>query len=157
MHKLQIPAVIRPIETRVSSGLRIDREPGGYVPQTILVLPPEGKLRDKLADKAVHDCQMSIVDSHGTWFPGASRTFRMAKARPSIELQNEQTLAQSGIHVHLQHVHQRVISLQLRLMAQLGQLSLVAIVFFFVHIECCVSQATSDGKKRTGKEEQGYY
>ena len=42
-------------------GLGIDRA-SGYIPQTILVLPPEGKLSDKLADKAVHDCQMSVVD-----------------------------------------------------------------------------------------------
>jgi hypothetical protein len=67
IHKLQIPAVTRP-GTHISSRLRErDREPSEYIPQTILVLPPEGKLRDKLADKAVHDYSMSIVDSDEIW------------------------------------------------------------------------------------------
>jgi wyosine [tRNA(Phe)-imidazoG37] synthetase (radical SAM superfamily) len=33
------------------------------IPQTTLALPPEVRLRDRLADNAVHDCEMSIIDS----------------------------------------------------------------------------------------------
>jgi hypothetical protein len=33
------------------------------IPQTTLALPPEVRLRDRLADNAVHDCAMSIIDS----------------------------------------------------------------------------------------------
>lgn len=46
----------------------------------------------------------------------------------------------------MQHIHHGEVSLQLRLMAQLGQLSIIAIVFVFVHGECYVPRATSDEK-----------
>ena len=51
-------------------------------PQTTLVLPPEVKLMDKLADNAVHDCDISLG--------GPSRmpilTFNTAKANPNMDL-----------------------------------------------------------------------
>lgn len=51
-------------------------------PQTTLVLPPEVKLIDKLADKAVHDCDFS----RGRTLRVRILTFSTAKANPNIDL-----------------------------------------------------------------------
>lgn len=51
-------------------------------PQTTLVLPPEVKLIDKLADKAVHDCDIS----RGRTLRVRILTFNTAKANPNIDL-----------------------------------------------------------------------
>lgn len=50
----------------------------GSIPQTTLTLPPEGKLSDKLAAKAVHE-------------------FRMANARPSMDLNYTRKWSAGGL------------------------------------------------------------
>lgn len=60
------------------------------LPQTTLTLPPEGKLRDRLADSAVQDCQtrLSVVNSSRSEMNlDPIHTLRIAKARPSIDLE----------------------------------------------------------------------
>lgn len=52
-------------------------------PQTTLVLPPEVKLIDKLADKAVHDCDFSRRTRTSRM---RILTFSTAKASPNIDL-----------------------------------------------------------------------
>lgn len=83
MHRLHIPAVTRPVDCPcVSLDLLPRANEMCNTPQTTLVLPPEVKLMDKLADNAVHDCDISLG--------GPSRmpilTFNTAKANPNIDL-----------------------------------------------------------------------
>jgi len=51
MHRLHMPAVTRPVPA-----LALSKEIYADIPQTTLVLPPDVKLIDKLAERAVHDC-----------------------------------------------------------------------------------------------------
>lgn len=53
MHRLHMPAVTRPVPALALSS-QIDAD----IPQTTLVLPPDVRLIDKLAESAVHDCLM---------------------------------------------------------------------------------------------------
>lgn len=93
MQRLQKPAVIRPM--RLSATAKANGWKATSLPQTTLTVPPEGKLSDKLADNAVHDCEERIRVSP-LLFPFITsvchdigvrqRTFRMAKAKPNIDL-----------------------------------------------------------------------
>lgn len=82
MHKLQIPAVTRPVPRQ---HCRIFHKFASNIPQTTLAGPPEGKLRDKLADRAVHDYHRKLA-IHSILPGSKSHTLRIAKARPSIDL-----------------------------------------------------------------------
>ena len=82
MHKLQIPAVTRPVPRQ---HCRIFHKFASNIPQTTLAGPPEGKLRDKLADRAVHDYHRKLA-IHSISSGCISHTLRIAKARPSIDL-----------------------------------------------------------------------
>lgn len=86
MHKLQIPAVISPAPRQQRHSRQQVHQTS--LPQTTLVLPPDGRLRLRLADKAVHDYTRSRrVSSHPcNRQPHSVRTFRMANARPNIDL-----------------------------------------------------------------------
>ena len=92
MHRLQKPAVIRPM--RLSATAKANGK-ATSLPQTTLTVPPEGKLSDKLADNAVHDCEerirvspllFPIITSVCHDIGVRQRTFRMAKAKPNIDL-----------------------------------------------------------------------
>ena len=90
MHKLQIPAVTRPTKQEISQSARDLFRGCCILPQTTLTLPPEGKLSERLADNAVQDCrtQLSAVNSSRSQMisTGWIHTFRIAKARPSMDL-----------------------------------------------------------------------
>lgn len=58
----------------------------------MLVLPPEVKLTDKLADRAVHDYRQVVSQEGNRVVAFDRRTFNTAKARPSIDLGRESVL-----------------------------------------------------------------
>ena len=57
------------------------------LPHMTEVLPPLGSASDKLAASAVHDFLL-LSTSHNELIDNRRLTFRIAKARPSIDLKN---------------------------------------------------------------------
>lgn len=151
MAKLQIPAVTRPDPASARHHQAALRD---SIPQTTLAGPPDGRLRDKLADKAVHDYPQLVSANSQKSRRARIHTFRMANARPSIDLQMVRQCHAARRGIRSSCVQHRELTLQLGLVAHLGQLGIIIVVSFH-HDGCSGRTGRAGGEKKWLEDNPG--